>query len=506
MLSEEKNILRQIDALKRTKVQCEERNKHEQAIRETKAELSALRDSFSLIIASIDELAPVLNKVELANKLQCSTTELKTVTVDCPKEKMRHVIGKNGATVKQIMERTRVAIDVDSDKGQIEITGSQSALILATNEIRRITEAVEEDIRVSSALVEYLTTRVRPERMRLAFSCIIITFTHKVPFKQRVHAFVEFREQHPAVFIDVSRNSTTVHLEGLAEDVFAAKDALFSMNVKQESRSLTSIEAGVVVGKKGVNINQLVDENKVSIDVDSVGEDFKVRVTGPSENVDAAMASIEELLDLNKEVEESVPINAIARSILLNAGGARIKELQKDVNEKTKEVDGIVFLSIEKNARLEDSALIVKGRRTTVASALDVVSKGVKDMMDSVVTIQVGPYVAPRLIGKGGANIKKMKSQGNGVVIEVGTTGKVELYGSDEDVKAVAQSIQTVVDENHEERLDFDPSCIKPMFRALVRDKSKEINAIVSGMDLDEEDSQIVLRGTVENVSHSSPA
>jgi len=160
VLAEEKDILRQIDSLSRQKTQCVEREKHEKLIQEKKAELDAFRNSLSLIIASIDELSPVLAKVELADKLHCATTELKTITIDCPKEKTRHVIGKNGSNIKQIMERTSVAMDVDSDKGQVEITGTQTALELATKEIRRITEAVEEDVQVPSALVEYLTTRV----------------------------------------------------------------------------------------------------------------------------------------------------------------------------------------------------------------------------------------------------------------------------------------------------------------------------------------------------------
>ena len=161
MLAEEKDILKTMDALKRAKLQCVEREKHENTIQEKKTELGALRDSLSLILASIEELAPVLQKVELADKLKCSTTELKTITLVCPKEKTRHVIGRNGANVKQLMERTSVAVDVNSDNGEITLTGSQKALDLATREIRRITEAVQEDVQVPSALVGYLTSRVR---------------------------------------------------------------------------------------------------------------------------------------------------------------------------------------------------------------------------------------------------------------------------------------------------------------------------------------------------------
>jgi hypothetical protein len=304
------------------------------------------------------------------------------------------------------------------------------------------------------------------------------------------------------VFVDVVRNSTTIHLEGLPEDVSAAKDALLSFDVKQECRSLTSIEAGVIVGKKGININKIIDEHKVTIDVAKSGEEYNVSVAGPASNVDLAMESIGELLDLNKDVTERVHIDPLVKIVFLNNGGAQIKQLQKDINATTKENGGSVFLSIDKDAALKDSSLHVKARRTALVIALEMLDEAIKDIMASVVTIQVDPYVVPRIIGKGGAHIKEMKKQGKGVTIEVDKAGKMQLYGSDNaDVEVVVQTIQKVVAENQVERLDFDPSAINLTFRALVRAKSKEINSIVSGMDLDEDTSQIVLRGSVENVS-----
>jgi rRNA processing protein Krr1/Pno1 len=337
-----------------------------------------------------------------------------------------------------------------------------------------------------------------------SFRCVVITCAHHFIFTillQRLNAFSEFRHQHPDVFIDVSRGSTTIRLDGLADDVSEAKDALLAMGVKQESRSLTSIEASVVVGKKGVNINKLVDEHKVTIEVDHSGEEYTVSVIGPNSNVEKAMSAIDELLEANKDVTESVPINGIVRSVLLNNGGGGIKKLQKQVNEKIDEGDGTVFLSIDKNTKADDSMLLVKARRPALLVALEVVYEEVKEIMDAVVTIHIDSFIAPRLIGKGGANIKKLKNQGDGVIIEVDQAGKIQLYGSNEDVEAVKQTIQTVVDENQLERIDCDPSSIKLVYRALIREKHKEINETVPGCDLDDEKSQIVLRGSAEQVS-----
>lgn len=330
---------------------------------------------------------------------------------------------------------------------------------------------------------------------------VLLTSTLQTTVRQRLNAFSEFRDQHPAVFIDVSRNSTTIRLEGLAEDVAEAKDVLFALDVKQESRALTSIEASVVVGKRGVNINKLVDDHKVAIDVESADDSYTVSVIGPSAMVDAAMASINELLELNKDVTELVAIDSIVRTVLLNNGGVGIKKLQKDINAKLDANDGSIFISVDKTGQ-GDSSLLIKGRRTALVVALEALDVAINEIKDSVVTIQIDPFIAPRLIGKGGANIKKMKNQGDGVIIDIDKAGKVELYGSKEDMAVVTQTIQIAIDENHLTRIDCDPKSIKPMFRALIREKNKEINATVSGCDLDEETSQIVLRGSLEQVSH----
>jgi biopolymer transport protein ExbD len=218
--------------------------------------------------------------------------------------------------------------------------------------------------------------------------------------------------------------------------------------------------------------------------------------------VDVAMESIGKLLDLNKEVTEQVHIDPIVKNVFLNNGGVRIKQLQKDINAKTKENLGSVFLSFDKDAALEDSSILVKARRSALEIALEMLDEAIKDIMASVVTIQVDLFIVPRIIGKGGAHIKEMKKQGKGVSIEVDNAGKMQLYGSDHaDVEAVLHTIQKMVEENQVERLDFDLSTIKLTFRALVRAKSKEINSLVSGMDLDEETSQIVLRGSAKKVS-----
>lgn len=64
-------------------------------------------------------------------------------------------------------------------------------------------------------------------------------------------AFADPHQKYPDVYFDVIRIKSII-LEGLAEDVSAAKDVLLSFDIKQQCLSLTFVETGIVVGNKGI--------------------------------------------------------------------------------------------------------------------------------------------------------------------------------------------------------------------------------------------------------------
>lgn len=158
-LSAEKALLREIDTIKRSKKILVEYHIHEQAIQEKKNDISDLRDIMRTVIAAIAEIENALSKVKLAKRLGCTTAELKTCVVDCPADKIGHVIGRNGSSLKQLEERTGVQVDVDKVGSKIHLQGSASALAAAIEEVENITLAVEEDIPLSSAVVDYFLSQ-----------------------------------------------------------------------------------------------------------------------------------------------------------------------------------------------------------------------------------------------------------------------------------------------------------------------------------------------------------
>lgn len=90
-LAEEKKILREIDQIKKTKIQISVNKAHEIVIQEKKVEIENMRNEMRSYTAQIAELEAAIAKIDLAKRLGCSTQELKTHAVKCPKEKIGEV-------------------------------------------------------------------------------------------------------------------------------------------------------------------------------------------------------------------------------------------------------------------------------------------------------------------------------------------------------------------------------------------------------------------------------
>ena len=157
-LADEKKILREIEALERIK-------KNEIEIHQIRNDLNTYRDILRETNEAITELESALIKVNLADRLDCSTSDLKEEVITCPASKLAHMIGKNGSNISQIERRTCVQLEVSDTKpgedGRIRIVGTDVAIAEAIAEIENVTLAIEEDVKISPVLSVYLSSKVR---------------------------------------------------------------------------------------------------------------------------------------------------------------------------------------------------------------------------------------------------------------------------------------------------------------------------------------------------------
>jgi predicted PilT family ATPase len=154
--------LREIEGLEKTK-------KNEIEIQQIRNDLNTYRDIIHETNDVIIELESALVKVHLAERLGCSTTDLKEEIIACPASKMSRVIGKNGSNISQIERKTQVQIEVgditSGEVGRIRIVGTEHGIVEAIKEIENVTLAIEEEMLVSSALSSYLAAKVRKGHM-----------------------------------------------------------------------------------------------------------------------------------------------------------------------------------------------------------------------------------------------------------------------------------------------------------------------------------------------------
>jgi polyribonucleotide nucleotidyltransferase len=299
--------------------------------------------------------------------------------------------------------------------------------------------------------------------------------------------------------LQVELRDSKVQLRGPPEHVRLAKLDLEQMKLEQETRILVGKESGILVGKQGSTIQALEEKHQVTIDISETGEDvYTCTIVGPS--VASAVEAVDALLQANQDFSVEILVDPIVRNTLLTDSGAPIKKLQKEVNEKVK--IGMIQLTFVKDED-DKHALVVKGRRAAVELAKALVSDEIARIEASLVTINVDPLIIPKIIGKGGETIKKLKGDG-AVNIDVDKTlGKVLIQSTSlEQVKRVEEEINQLLEENRLAKIELNPATAKTLYRELSRStKREEINKL-AWMGLDDDSSTIIVRGTQENVSY----
>jgi uncharacterized coiled-coil DUF342 family protein len=159
-LAEEKDILRQIERVKKTIIQAQENKEHESLIQEKKSEIETLKNEMRNLSIQISELNNAILKIGLAERLHCSTNELETKVVDCPADKMGEIIGKGGSKLKELREQTGCVLEVDTDKSQVTLKGTASAIQSAIEKIDNIILTLDDEILLTSKIHAFLFSNV----------------------------------------------------------------------------------------------------------------------------------------------------------------------------------------------------------------------------------------------------------------------------------------------------------------------------------------------------------
>lgn len=309
-----------------------------------------------------------------------------TVCVEVPKAQHKYVFGQRGSTIQEILQLTGVSVEIpssDTKSDTITLRGPQDKLGSA------------------------LSTVYEKANSKRATVIEAPTWIHKYIIGRKGININKITADYPKVLVDFSENIIT--LEGPPEQLDLV-EATIAKIVKDYETRYTFVDMQVnrnhakhIIGKAGANINRLKEELEVDIDIKDVSGVNNIHIEGPIDGVRRAHKEIKEKVEkLDNEKEKDVIIDHRLHSTLIGPKGESIRELRN----KYPLVNILIPNSSERN-----DVVKLRGPKDEVDKCHKQLLKLVKDAQESsfVMEVPIFKKFHKFIIGKGGANIKKIR-------------------------------------------------------------------------------------------------
>uniref|UniRef100_A0A3Q3WGK9 Vigilin n=1 Tax=Mola mola TaxID=94237 RepID=A0A3Q3WGK9_MOLML len=360
----------------------------------------------------------------------------------------RHLIGKNGANINRIKEQYKVSVRIPQDSersGLVRIEGDPKGVQLARRELIEMVQRMENE-RTKDLIVEQKF--------------------HRTIIGQKGEKIKEVRDKFPEVIInfpDPAQKSDIVQLRGPKNEVEKCAKFLqkiiadliensFSLSVpifKQFHKN--------IIGKGGANIKKIREETNTKIDLPTENSNSEmIVITGRKSNCEAArdrILAIQRELANIKETEVAIP--AKLHNSLIGSKGCLVRSIMEDC--------GGVHIHFPSEGSGSDKVTI-RGPASEVEKAkkqlLQLAEE--KQVNNFTAELQAKPEYHKFLIGRGGANIRRVRDR----------TGARIIFPSPDDSE---QELITIVGKEE-----------------AVRQAQKELESLVKNLDDVVEDSMVV--------------
>lgn len=344
--------------------------------------------------------------LDMANEKQISSL---TAEVRAKPEHHKFLIGRNGANVQSIRDKTGARIifpgEKDKDRELIIIVGTKEAVAAAKTEL-------EARIKGLDNVVEETMT-VDPKH-------------HKHFIARRGEVLRQIGDELGGVIVSFPRSgapaSNKVTLKGAKNCVDAAKARI--LEIVNDLENQVTIECLIdqvyhrtVMGAGGTKVQQVCADHNVQIKIPERNNSNKengegemnnnsnvIRISGKKENCEAASKALQALVPINIEVE--VPFEF--HRFIIGAKGAGVRQLMNefDVNIKVpsseQQSNVIVITGTASNAEEAKRMLLEK------VDELEK-EKAEKEAKSFEVKLEVNPEYHPKIIGKRGAVIQQLR-------------------------------------------------------------------------------------------------
>ncbi|XP_045445479.1 vigilin [Melitaea cinxia] len=375
-------------------------------------------------------------QVELDSFVKNLLATLTYVELTVDPKFFKHIIGKNGSNINRLKDETGVVINIIDNEGNnvIRIEGSHQGVADAERELREMVMKLENE-RTKEVFVDH----------RYIKSLIGV----------RGDKIKEIREKFDRVLItlpDQGQKRSPIKLRGPQEDIEKCEKYLHKL-MKEIAESSYVQEVPIfkqfhkfIIGKGGANLRKIRDETQTAIDLPAEGDDSDViTVRGKRENVEEAVRRIQQIHNEKANiVTEEVTIAPKYYNSLIGAGGKLIHSIMEEC--------GGVLIKFPP-ADSESDKVLIKGPVEDVEKAKQqlLAHASERELTSHTAHVRAKPEHHKFLIGKNGANIKKIREQtGARIVFPTEKDEDKEaifIIGREEQVEAARKQLEAAVAE-----------------------------------------------------------
>lgn len=352
-----------------------------------------------------------------------------TVSVEVPKSQHKYVIGPRGSTIAEILQLTGVSVEMpapDSATGTITLRGPQEKLGQALDKV------YEKANSVRTAVVE------------------APVWIHKYIIGRKGVNIKKITQEMPKVNVEFTGKEDKIKIEGPPEEVEKAQNELQLMaNDLMAKLSFTEFNFDPrfykhIIGKNGCNVNRVKEGAGVVINISENDGSNVIRIEGNLAGVTKAKTELMEMIKkLENENEKDVIIDhRFYRSIIGNKG-----DNIKEIRDKFNQVQIIIPSPGEKGDIVK-----IRGPKEDVDKCHKYLMRLVKELNENncVLEVPIFKQFHKFVIGKGGANIRKIREETQ-TKIDLPAEGEksdvITITGKKENVEKAKEMIQKIQDE-----------------------------------------------------------
>ncbi|VTJ88527.1 Hypothetical predicted protein, partial [Marmota monax] len=316
-----------------------------------------------------------------------------TIAVEVKKPQHKYVIGPKGNSLQEILERTGVSVEIPP-------SDSASETVILRGEPEKLGQALTE---VYAKANSFTVSSVSAP-----------SWLHRFIIGKKGQNLAKITQQMPKVHIEFTEGEDRITLEGPTEDVSVAQEQIESM-VKDLVNRMDYVEISIdhrfhrhLIGKSGANINRIKDQYKVSVRIPPDSEKSNlIRIEGDPQGVQQAKR---ELLELASRMENERTKDLIIEQRFHRTIIGQKREHIREIRDKFPEV----IINFPDPAQ-KSNIVQLRGPKNEVEKCTKYMQKMVADLVENSYSISVPIFKQfhKNIIGKGGANIKKILEESN---------------------------------------------------------------------------------------------